>query len=132
MQHDEFVGQVQHRAQLSALGDAERATRALLETLAERLDGGEAKDLAAQLPREIGLHLTRDEKRAWESERLSLDEFYQRVSERESVDLPVAIFHARAVMSVVEEAVSAGEMSDVRQQLGEEFAPLFEFENIPS
>jgi hypothetical protein len=35
MKHDEFIGQVQHRARLS--------TRATLETLAERLAGGEAK-----------------------------------------------------------------------------------------
>lgn len=132
MQHDEFIGQVQHRAHLSSRGAAERATRAVLETLAERLDGGEAKDLAAQLPREIGLHLTRDPQRAWESERLSLDEFYQRVSERETVDLPAAVHHARAVMSVVSEAVSAGEMHDVRQQLGEAYAPLFDFEDLPS
>lgn len=132
MQHDEFIGQVQHRARLSTRGDAERATRSVLETLAERLDGGEAKDLAAQLPREIGLHLTRDPERAWKSERLSLDDFFQRVSERESVDPPKAVFHARAVMSVVNDAVSAGEMDDVRQQLGEEFDLLFDFENISS
>jgi len=56
MQHDQFIGQVQHRAQLSSRGDAERAVRATLETLAERLVGGEATDLAAQLPRELGEH----------------------------------------------------------------------------
>jgi uncharacterized protein (DUF2267 family) len=57
MKHDECIGQGQHRARLSSRGEAERATRATLETLAERLVGGEAKDLAAQLPPEIGEHL---------------------------------------------------------------------------
>ncbi len=124
MKHDEFIGQVQYRAQLSSRGDAERATRATLETLAERLAGGEAHDLASQLPREIGEHL----KREWSGigERFSLDEFFRRVSHREGADLPDAIFHARVVMEVVSEAVSKGEMDDVRAQLPAEFDRLFE------
>ena len=60
MKHDEFIGQVQHRARLSSRGAAERATRATLEPLAERLAGGEADDLAAQLPLELGEHLRRE------------------------------------------------------------------------
>ena len=47
MQHDEFIAQVQARARLSSRGDAERATRATLETLAERLAGGLRDKLAA-------------------------------------------------------------------------------------
>lgn len=49
MRYDEFIGQVQHRAGLGSHAEAERATRATLETLAERLAGGEAHDLAARL-----------------------------------------------------------------------------------
>jgi uncharacterized protein (DUF2267 family) len=124
MKHDEFIGQVQHRAQLGSRGQAERATRVTLETLAERLAGGEAKDLAAQLPLEIGEHLTDQ----WSAigERFSLEEFFRRVSLREGVDLPDAIFHARAVIEVLSEAVSKGEMDDVRAQLPAEFDRLFE------
>ena len=124
MKHDEFIGQVQHRARLSSRGEAERATRATLETLAERLAGGEAKDLAAQLPQEIAEHLRRE----WSGigERFSLEEFFRRVSLREGVDLPDAIFHARAVIEVLSEAVSIGEMDDVRAQLPAEFDRLFE------
>ncbi len=124
MKHDEFIGQVQHRARLGSRGEAERATRATLETLAERLAGGEAKNLASQLPQEIGEHLRRE----WSGigERFSLDEFFRRVSLREGVDLPDAIFHARAVIEVVSEAVSKGEMDDVRAQLPAEFDRLFE------
>ena len=84
MKHDEFIGHVQHYARLPSRGDAERATRATLETLGERLAGGEPKDLASQLPPEIGLHLLRY---AGMGERFSLDEFYKRVSEREGEDL---------------------------------------------
>lgn len=32
MRHDEFIGEVQHRAKLPSRGDAERATRITLET----------------------------------------------------------------------------------------------------
>jgi uncharacterized protein (DUF2267 family) len=124
MKHDEFIGQVQHHARLSSRGAAERATRATLETLAERLVGGEAKDLAAQLPQEIGIHLLGE----WSAtgERFSLDEFFRRVSLREGVDLPAAVFHARAVIEVLSEAVSQGEIDDVRAQLPAEFDRLFE------
>jgi uncharacterized protein (DUF2267 family) len=56
MRHDEFIGEVQHRVKLPSRGDAERATRATLETLGERL--GAPDNHAAQLPPEIGRHLT--------------------------------------------------------------------------
>ena len=124
MKHDEFIGQVQHRARLSSRGEAERATRATLETLAERLAGGEAKDLAAQLPPEIGDHL----RGQWSAmgESFSLGEFFRRVSQREGVDPPAAVFHARAVIEVLSEAVSQGELDDVRAQLPAEYDRLFE------
>jgi uncharacterized protein (DUF2267 family) len=47
MQHDEFIGLVQNRACLSSRGDAERASGATLETLAERVPEGLAGNLAA-------------------------------------------------------------------------------------
>ena len=124
MKHDEFIGQVQHHAQLRSRGDAEIATRATLETLAERLAGGEANDLASQLPRGIAEHLRTGF--AGLGERFPLEGFYQRVSEREGVDLPKAISHARAVIAVLSEAVSPGEMADVRAQLPAGYATLFE------
>ena len=118
MKHDEFIGRVQHHARLGSRGDAERATRATLETLGERLAGGEPKDLASQLPPEIGLHLLRCGGRG---ERFSLDEFYSRVSVREGEDLPTAVFHARAVIRVLSEAVSKGEINDIFAQLPPEY-----------
>jgi uncharacterized protein (DUF2267 family) len=123
MQHDQFIGQVQHRAQLGSRGDAERAVRATLETLAQRLVGGEATDLAAQLPRELGEHLR--QAGSGGGQRFSLDEFYRRVAEREGIDIGKASYHARAVIEVLGEAVSLGEMRDVRAQLPAEFDPLF-------
>ena len=123
MKHDEFIGRVQHYARLPSRGDAEHATHVTLETLGERLAGGEPKDLASQLPREIGEYLLRG---GGKGERFTLDEFYQRVSEREGEDLPKAVFHARAVIRVLSEAVSKGEINDILAQLPPEFDRFFQ------
>lgn len=122
MTHEEFVGQVQNLGHLSSTAEAERAIRATLETLAERLAGGEASDLAAQLPAEIGEHLRRRGEESFE--RLDLDEFYDRVSEREGSEKPDAVHHAKAVVQVLRDAVTPGEMEDVEQQLPEVFRHL--------
>ena len=127
MRYDEFIGQVQHRAGLGSHTEAERATRATLETLAERLAGGEAHDLAAQLPPELARSLEAPD--AGIGAKLTLDEFFELVSEREGVDLPDATFHARVVIGVLTEAVSIGEIQDVRVQLPVAFAQLFNLEN---
>ncbi len=84
MNHDAFIGQVQHRARLASRGEAERATRAVLETLAERLEAGLADNVAAQLPPEIGLHMRVPEF----YKRLSFDDFIDLVAVREGVDRP--------------------------------------------
>jgi uncharacterized protein (DUF2267 family) len=122
MNYDDFTGAVVHRARLGSTGVAVKAIRATLETLAERLQGEEAEHVAAQLPEEIGFYMQRTDR----SKAFTLREFFERVAEREGVDLPDAIFHTRAVMSAVQDAVSAGELADVRVQLPDEFAPLFE------
>jgi uncharacterized protein (DUF2267 family) len=124
MKYDQFVGQVQSRAHLGSLGDAVAAIRATLETLGERLSGGEAKDLASQLPREIGYYLFRGAI-MFRAERFGFREFVDRVAFRESADAPRAAFHARVVMEVVGEAISLGELEDVAGQLPGDFAPLF-------
>ena len=52
MRYEEFTGQVQARAGLPDRQSAERAVRATLETVAERVPDGVADHLAAQLPTE--------------------------------------------------------------------------------
>jgi len=118
--HD-FLGQVQARAHLSDTDQSLAATRATLVTLAQRIDPGERSDLAAQLPGEIGRMVGEVEGQAT----YGLHEFYQRVSQEEGAGLPAATHHARMVMTVVEDAVSAGEIADVREQLPAEYAELF-------
>ena len=127
MRYDEFLGHVQHRARLGSRGEAERATRATLETLAERLVGGEAHDLASQLPAELAHSLQLPD--AGIGVKLTLDEFFELVREREGVELEEATLHARVVIGVLTEAVSQGEIKDVRVQLPAAFAQLFNVEN---
>jgi uncharacterized protein (DUF2267 family) len=122
MQFDNFMGEVQHRARLSSKGEAGRVTEAVLRTLAERLSRDEVKDLASQLPLEIAGYLFAD---AY-SVRMSLDEFFKIVSMRGGFDLPESIYHVRVVLEVLQEAVSPGEIADIRAQLPPEWAPLFE------
>jgi uncharacterized protein (DUF2267 family) len=107
MQHDEFIGQVQQRAALRSRGDAERATRATLETLAERVPAGLATNLAAQLPVEIGEHLRRTVPLGFENstgERFDGREFIARVAARSTADEPLAAYLTRVVCEVTDEA----------------------------
>ena len=124
MKHDKFIGLVQNRARLPSRGDAELATKATLQTLCERLAGGEAKDLASQLPPLLADYALSGE--AGSGECFGLNEFFQRVSDREKADLPQAIFDSRAVISVLQEAVTKGEINDIRSQLPPEYDRLFE------
>ncbi len=122
MKYHEFLGQVQHRARLADLDAATRATRCTLETLGQRLFGGEAHNLAAQLPPEIGLHLDA----SLVSRSFGLDEFYLQVSLCEGVDLATAMYHVRAVFETLREAVSPGALDKALDQLPDEYDRLFE------
>ena len=125
MKYDEFIKEVQNRGHMESREEAENATKATLETLAERLVGGEPKDLASQLPAEIAEYL------GYEGEQdpnpFSLDEFFERVNEKDpSVDKPRAVYYARVVIAVLQDAVTQGEIDHIRSQLPREYNPLFE------
>jgi uncharacterized protein (DUF2267 family) len=121
MKGDEFIAEVRNLAELANNEDAEKATRATLETLKERLAGNEPSNLAAQLPPEIAPYVEGEGGR----ESFPVDEFYDRVAQREGVDHDEAVKHARAVATVVQTAVTGGEIDDVRSQLGNEYEELF-------
>jgi uncharacterized protein (DUF2267 family) len=121
MNYDEFVTNVRRRADLTDADETVRAISATLSTLGGRLARDEADDLAAQLPARIGRYLGSGA----DDKPFSLDEFFARVSAAEGADLPLAIRHARAVMSVVMEAISLGEIADLLAQLPPDYGPLF-------
>src|SRR4051794_38324903 len=101
MEADEFLRRVASRAGVDR-PTAERAADAVLETLAERIAGGEVRDLIARLPLELHDLLRRGEQRTGgNAVPMSFDQFVGHVAERESdvVDSPdEAREHARAVL----------------------------------
>ncbi|PAZ17321.1 hypothetical protein CLM62_02750 [Streptomyces sp. SA15] len=127
MDHDTFIGQVQARAHLDSRGAAEAATRATLETLAERIPASLADNLAAQLPREVGEHLRRVATAPDQPDtgvRMEYREFLDRVAQRAGADTAKATHEARSVVEVVGEATEGSLMSKVRQSLDDELARI--------
>lgn len=123
MKHDEFIKHVQTVAQLSSKDEAERATRATLETIKERIVGDEASQLAAQLPKEFGQYLHGRE--GENGDTFGLDEFVERVSRKEGTELTTAATHVKAVFTVLASAVTPGEFADVRANFSEDYSELF-------
>jgi uncharacterized protein (DUF2267 family) len=123
VKYEDFINLVKTRARLETESEALRAIEATLKTLSERIGMDEAEDLAAQLPAELRGYLTQQNSR----DTFDLEEFYKKVSTRTSVGFPEVEEHARAVISVVSETASAGEIDDVLSRLPEEYIPLFTF-----
>lgn len=119
MQHDEFVGQVQARGKLSSRGQAERVIRSVLETLGERIPDGLSGNVAAQLPHEIGEHLRRTQQYGQQGtgEPFDRDTFVAQVEDKSGLDGPQAVYAARVVCEVVDEATQGGLMTKVYQSL---------------
>lgn len=121
MKGEQFIGEVRNLAELGNDEDAQKATRATLETLKERLAGNEPSNLAAQLPPEVARFVEGEGGR----EAFSVEEFYGRVAQKEGVGTDEAVKHARAVATVLQTAVTGGELEDVRTQLGDDYEELF-------
>jgi len=118
----EFIDAVADRANVTT-DRAEVLARATLETLADRLSGGEAEDLAAELP---GLQDRLRRPVDKPAERFGLQEFVRRTAERAGVDAGQAKEGVRAVLTTVREAVSGSGFRDVMAQLPKEFREVIE------
>jgi uncharacterized protein (DUF2267 family) len=120
MKYDEFIARVAESTGVSE-SEAEELTRAVLTTLAERITGGEARDLAAQLPIPLQNPLLGA---AEEAEAFSFEEFVHRTADRAGSDPGVAEMAVDAVMATLRDAVTPGEFDDVLSQLPEDFKRL--------
>jgi uncharacterized protein (DUF2267 family) len=125
MKYEEFIDGVADRTALPR-DEAESLTRATLQVLGERLSGGEAEDLRAQLPKQLKVDLVSPRE---EAEAFDADEFAQRVSQRTGLNAADAGAGVLAVLATIREAVSPGEFEDVLAQLGREFAELVDATN---
>ncbi len=120
MPADAFFARVAERAALDAEG-ARRATEAVLETLAERIAGGEVDDLLARLDPELHAPLKRGRERSDGVARpMPLERFVALIAAREGVPPGVALAHARAVLATLREAVD-DEFFDVTSQLPQDY-----------
>jgi uncharacterized protein (DUF2267 family) len=120
MKYDEFIARVAENAGVSS-AEAEKLTSATLETLAERISGGEARDLAAQLPLPLQDALLPASE---EAEGFSFKEFVRRTAERAGMDAAVAEIGVDAVLVTLRDAVTPGEFDDVLSQLPQDFKRL--------
>jgi uncharacterized protein (DUF2267 family) len=118
---DAFLQRVADRARLREEA-AEHAIDAVLETLAERIAGGEVDDLIARLPLRLHPPLRRGRERSGgKARRMSLDQFVAGLAGREGVDPEEAREHARAVLVTLREAVGEQEFRDITVQLPDEY-----------
>ena len=117
MQYEEFIALVSERTGMFE-GEAAALTRATLATLAERISGGEARDLAAHLPGPLQDTLLPTKE---EAEAFSFDEFVRRVAERSRHGSNLSERDVIAVIATLRDAVTPGEFDDVLSQLPNEF-----------
>lgn len=135
--YTDFMGEVQHRIGAGRQAEAVRTTRAVLETLGERVDEGGAIDVASPLPMEVDRYLLQVD----HGQQFDYDGFVDRVQRRiayddleldasygapSEIDESEAVFRARAVVALLSELVPGGEIANVEHQLPPAFDDLFE------
>ena len=128
MQNHEFLSEVERRTGAAASIEAETATRAVLQTLADHLAGNAPAKLAAQLPEEIGAFITEHKNDPdAEGEGFGVEEFVSRAAQRGAgQDAETARKYSIAVLAVLREAISEGEFNKMRGTLPAEYDALFE------
>ncbi|GAA4831691.1 DUF2267 domain-containing protein [Garicola koreensis] len=126
MNYGEFVNTVIERGGPSDREMAAQVTQVVLADLGQRLTGDEAQNLADQLPEELKEPVI--EHVAADPVVDDTDDFLRRVADHlgEGVDPDQARTYVRAVFTTLAQAVSAGEIDNVRAQLPAGFGPLFE------
>jgi uncharacterized protein (DUF2267 family) len=120
--YDEFMKEVRERSGLDQ-EQADKAVRATLNTLAERLKGGEPKDLASQLPEPLKDTVLLTSGRG-AGMRIPVPDFIEIVADREGASPDEARKHIEAVIGTLRDAVTEGEFDDVMAQLDPEYQEL--------
>lgn len=103
---------------------AQSLTEATLRTLAERISGGQAADLADHVAHELRPFVAKAAPE--EPEAFAYDEFLRRVADRAGVDQEVAERGAGAVLQTLHRVVGHREFADAMAQLPTEVQALAE------
>lgn len=120
MKEDEFIERVQERLD-GTPEHAEEATRVTLEVLGQRLPEREAENLGEQLPPSLARCLRQT---ASQEGSFPVDQFFSRVAELSDASLDDATGRAKAVLGVLQDAISPGELVDLFDQLPDDYDDL--------
>lgn len=126
MQEDEFHKLVQEASHLDTIDRAQVASEAVLGTVGETLTGGEAEDVASQLPPELASVI---EDTDHDGAGYDRSEFVERVGEHlqgTDVEPNDAERYADGVADAITVALTEGELEDLKAQLDDGLHPLFE------
>ncbi len=121
MQYQDFIEGVQKSGNFSSIEEAEVAVEASLSTLAERLHTTVIDKFQSQLPNQLKKYLTASS----DSIQFSLEEYYNRVGARAGVRYSQAVRWSRAVMYMVNRAITTGLKNEILDDLPVEFVELF-------
>jgi uncharacterized protein (DUF2267 family) len=121
MTYEDFITAVATRAEVPQ-EQARAITDATLETLSERISGGETEDVAAQpeVPDRLDDHLRKTPVRE-NAEPFGVDDFVSRVAQRAGIDRSRAEAGAQAVFRTMRDAVPAYEFKDMVGQLSKDY-----------
>jgi uncharacterized protein (DUF2267 family) len=122
MQETQMLSAVQATARIPDQAQTREAVQATLQVLGQRLQGGETKDLAAQLPPTLAGALPGEGR----GERFGVDDFYRRVADAEPGECSPeeGRRHARAVIAALKSSITGGEFDEIAAQLSPDYADL--------
>ncbi|QIR39502.1 DUF2267 domain-containing protein [Tolypothrix sp. PCC 7910] len=123
MQYEEFITHVQSLALSDSRVEAERATRATLETIQERIPADEVQALAEQLPIELKNYL--ETSQGQPGQIFNLQEFINRTSQKENIEPTTAAIHVRAVFAVLQNAVVPEKFASFHAYFSHDYEELF-------
>jgi uncharacterized protein (DUF2267 family) len=120
MEYERFLEHVEERTGIDDHDEAARTAHVVLQALADRLTGDEARDMLAQLPYQLKVAVTVTEApNGWGPE-----EFVSWVADQLQVPPDEARERVRAVFATLREALSRGELQDILEQLDPPYADL--------
>lgn len=117
MKYNHFIALVKRVGNLRSDAEAEKASLAVLEIFASLLGEKKARNVAAQLPGELRMAMLQVK----EHGPFPLPEFFRRIADKEGVPEPEAMAHAQAVLAMLQEAITEGELDSIYPELTPEY-----------